>query len=125
MALTVVLADDNDDHRATIRLLLELASDALSIVGEAADGIGALDLVRQERPDLVIADVVMPDLDGLALTALVKHERPETKVIVMSGYGGRSPQSVATRSGADAYVSKAEISRTLLPAIRAVLDRGV
>ncbi len=122
MPITVVLADDNPDHRLAVRFILELAAEVVSIVGEAADGHEALDLVRRQHPDLVIADVVMPNLDGLELTALLKREQPKTKVIIITAYGGYD--SVAARSGADAYVSKHEISSGLVPAIREVVNRG-
>jgi DNA-binding NarL/FixJ family response regulator len=122
MPITVVLADDNEDHRLAVRLILELAGDVVSLVGEAEDGHEALDLVRRQRPDLVIADVVMPNLDGLELTALLKRELPGTKAIIITGYGRYD--SVVSRSGADAYVSKQEISTGLVRTIREVVNRG-
>ena len=124
MLITVVLADDNEDHRTAVRFVLELARDVVSIVGEAADGQQALEVVRRERPDLVIADVVMPTLDGLELTTLVKHERPETKVIILTAYGGADFRAVARRSGADAFLSKQDIAGELVPVIRSVVNRG-
>lgn len=123
MPINVVLADDNEDHRAAVRLILEVAAAGVAVVGEAGDGHEALELIRRTRPDLVIADVVMPYLDGLELTALVKRERPETKVIIMTAYGGGDFRPVAWRSGADAYVNKYEIGTGLVPTIREVVSR--
>jgi len=125
MPVTVVLVDDNEDHRMAVRFVLELAADVVSVVGEASDGHEALELIRRERPDLVIADVVMPYRDGLELTALVKRDRPGTKVIIMTAYGGGDFRPVARRSGADAYLSKNDISSGLVPAIREVVNRGL
>ncbi len=122
MPITVVLADDNPDQRAAVRSILELAADVVSLVGEAADGYEALELVRRERPDLVVTDVVMPSLDGLELSALVKREQPQTKVILISGYDAGDLTSLASRNGADAYVPKHEISG-LVPTIREVVNR--
>lgn len=124
MLISVVLADDNEDHRTAVRFVLELAGDMVAIVGEAVDGQEALELVRRERPDLVIADVVMPNLDGLELTGLIKRARPETKVIILTAYGGADFRAVARRNGADAYVSKQDVAGELVPAIRRVVNRG-
>ncbi len=124
MGITVVLADDNEDHLTVVRFVLELAGDMISIVGEAVDGQEALELVRRERPDLVISDLVMPNLDGLELTGLVKRARPETKVIILTGYGGPDFRAVAWRNGADAYVSKRDVAGELVPAIRRVVSRA-
>ncbi len=123
MPITVVLADDNADHRTAVRFILEMAADVVSLVGEAAHGYEALELVRRERPDLVIADVVMPDVDGLELAALVKREQPQTKVILITAYSAGDMASLTSRSGADAYVIKHEISG-LVPTIRKVVTWG-
>ena len=80
--ITIVVADDYPDYRLLVRLILASVSDTIAIVGEAADGEEALALVLRERPDIVIADLLMPCLNGLELTRRIKHERPHTKVIL-------------------------------------------
>lgn len=117
-AITVVIADDFPDYRLLVRLLLTSLSDTISIVGEAADGEEALTLVRLERPDLVICDLLMPRLNGLELTRRIKHERPQTKVILMTSYT-EACQRVAQVSEADAVVDKLGLQSGLLPAVRA------
>jgi DNA-binding NarL/FixJ family response regulator len=95
----------------------------VTIVGEAADGEEALTLVQRERPDIVITDLVMPRLDGVELTRRIRHELPQTKIILMSSYTEDAYRLMASDSGADAFVSKRVISDTLLPAIRDVIRR--
>lgn len=118
--ITIVIADDYRDYRLLVRLLLTSLSDTISIVGEAADGEEALTLVRRERPDIVIADLLMPRLNGLELTKRIKHERPQTKVILMTSYA-EACQHVAHVSDADAVVNKLGLDRGLLPAVRDVI----
>lgn len=118
--ITIVIADDYRDYRLLVRLLLTSLSDTISIVGEAADGEEALTLVRRERPDIVISDLLMPRLNGLELTRRIKHERPQTKVILMTSYA-EVCQRVAHVSDADAVVNKLGLDRGLIPAVREVM----
>ena len=120
MPITIVVADDYPDYRLLVRLLLASVSDTITIVGEAADGEEALALVLRERPDIVIADLLMPCLNGLGLARRIKHERPQTKVILMSSYT-ETHERVASASGADAVVNKLAIHSSLLPVIRKVI----
>jgi two-component system response regulator YesN len=116
--LTVVVVDDAPDYREIVRSLLASISDTVTIVGEAADGEEALTLVQRERPDIVITDLVMPRLDGVELTRRIRHELPQTKIILMSSYPEDAYRLMASDSGADVFVSKRVIFDSLLPAIR-------
>ena len=82
--MTIVIADDTPDSRLVVRAILAPVSDTLIIVGEASDGEEALDLVRRERPDIVITDLVMPLLNGIELTRRIRQELPQTKIIFIS-----------------------------------------
>src|SRR5258706_2532779 len=104
-AITIVIADDFPDYRLLMRLLLTSWSDKIYIVGEAADGEEALALVRLQHPDIVICDLLMPRLNGLELTRRIKHERPQTKVILMTSYT-EAGQRVAHVSDADAVLNQ-------------------
>jgi two-component system response regulator NreC len=123
MPWTIVVADDAADYREIVRTLLKPMSDTMTIVGEAEDGEQALTLVRLERPDLVITDLIMPRLDGVALTRRIRQELPETRVILISSHTEDAYRLWASDSGADAFVSKQVLTTSLLPAIRDIIRR--
>lgn len=123
MPLTIVVADDAADYRELVRTLLRPILDMMTIVGEAEDGEQALALVRLERPDIVITDLIMPRLNGIELTRRIRQGLPATSVILMSNYTEDAYRLMASDSGADAFVSKQVLITTLLPAIRDVIRR--
>ena len=116
--LTVVVVDDALDYRETVRFLVMSMGDAVTLVGEAADGEEGLALVLRERPDLVISDLVMPRLNGVELTRRIRRELPQTKIILMSSYTEDAYQHMASDSGADVFVNKGVLFQALVPAIR-------
>jgi len=121
--LTIVVADDDSVYREIIRYLLASASDTVTIVAEAATGEEALALVRRERPDIVITDLVMPGLNGVELTKRTREELPQTTVILMSSYTEDAYRFMASDSGADVFVSKQVIMDGLMPAVRDIIRR--
>ena len=123
MPWTIVVADDAADYREIVRTLLRPMSDTMTMVGEAEDGEQALTLVRLERPDLVITDLIMPRLDGVALTRRIRQELPETRVILISSHTEDAYRLWASDSGVDAFVSKQVITTSLVPAIRDLIRR--
>jgi DNA-binding NarL/FixJ family response regulator len=120
---TVVVVDDDPDYLWLVRVILEKRGERITIVGEAAGGEEALALVLHERPDVVIADLMMPRLNGLELTRRIKQERPQTKVLLMSAYTEDTYRRIASVSGADGFLNKHLIHTGLLPAIREVIVR--
>lgn len=120
---TVVVVDDDPDYLWLVHFILESGPDKTAIVGEAASGETALELVLHKRPDVVIADLMMPHLNGLELTRRIKRERPETKILLMSAYTEDTYRRIASVSGADGFVNKSLIHTGLLPAIRALIVR--
>lgn len=123
MPVTIVVADDDLEYREIVRALLGPMSDTMTIVGEAADGEEALALVRRERPDIVITDLMMPRLNGVELTRRIRRELPETKIILMSSFPEDAYRLMASDSGADTFLSKRVITSELLPAIADVSRR--
>jgi DNA-binding NarL/FixJ family response regulator len=116
--LRVLLADDHGIVRRGLRSLLEEAG--LSVVAEAADGLDAVRLTEEHRPDLLIVDVGMPKLNGIEVAARAqKLDRPPA-VIVLSMHADESYILRALAAGARAYLLKDATDEDLLPAIRAV-----
>ena len=125
MPLTIVVADDEPDYRMIVRYLLAPMADTMTIVGEAEDGEEAFTVALRERPDILITDLMMPRLNGVELTRRVRQALPDTRIILMSSYPEDAYRLMASDSGADAFVNKRVINRSLLSAIRDVTGRGL
>jgi len=118
---TVVVADDDLDYRYFVRFLLAPMADTVIIVGEAGGGEEALSLVLRKRPDIVVADLLMPRLNGIELTRRIKQELPETKIILMTAYPGEANRRLAFVGGADGFLDKTALVTDLLPAVRDIV----
>jgi DNA-binding NarL/FixJ family response regulator len=114
------LADDHRILREGLRSLLAQQSD-VTVVGEAFDGESAVALARQLQPDLVIMDVVMPGLDGVAATRQIRADCPDTKVIALSMHSDRRFVSEMVRAGALGYLVKDSAFEELNQAVRTVM----
>ena len=110
----VLIADDLPQTRDGLQALLSILPE-IEIVAEAADGREAVRLVEEVRPDVVLMDVCMPDMDGLDATQIIKSSWPETKVIVLTIHA--SYQTEALAAGADAFFVKGASTEKLLEAI--------
>jgi DNA-binding NarL/FixJ family response regulator len=113
-AMRVLIADDRSRSRQGLRALLA-TQPGIEVVGEAGDGREAVLLVEEHRPDAVLMDAKMPMMDGLTATRLIKESWPEIKVIVLTMYGARRADALA--SGADAFLVKGCPAEQLLEAI--------
>jgi DNA-binding NarL/FixJ family response regulator len=120
---TIVVVDDDWETRLIVRSLLRTMGEAVSIVGEAADGEEALEVVRREQPAIIITDLVMPRLDGVELTRRVHQELPHTKIIQISSHTEDAYRLMASDSGADIFVNNYVITTALAPAIRSLISR--
>jgi len=116
----VVLADDHTLVRSGIRRILE-AHPGFEVVGEAADGVEALALVRETVPDVIVLDLNMPGSGGLDALPALKLAQPSLKVVVLSMHAGREYVSRAMKGGADAYLLKDSAVQDLVAAVEAVL----
>jgi len=116
--LRVLLADDHGIVRRGLRSLLEEAG--YSVVGEAADGLEAVRLCEEHRPDLVIVDIGMPKLSGIEVAARMQKLDPPPGVIVLSMHADESYIVRALAAGARAYLLKEGTDEDLIPAVRAV-----
>ena len=121
--ISVLVVDDQDLVRIGLRTLLDNEDD-MSVVGEAADGLGGLDVVRRERPDVVLMDIRMPGIDGLEATRRIAAD-PElagTRVIVLTTFELDEYVFDALRYGASGFLLKDTRPAELLEAIRTVAD---
>jgi response regulator NasT len=116
----VVIAEDE----ALIRMDLAemLAEEGYAVVGQAADGVGAVELAEQERPDLVILDVKMPVLDGIAAAAQIARARI-APVVILTAFSQRELVERARDAGAMAYLVKPFTRGDLVPAIEIAMSR--
>lgn len=121
--ISVVLADDHAVVRQGLRALLE-SDPQFMVVGEAADGLEAVELVRRRKPTVLIADLIMSGLDGLATTQKVSRLKSVTRVIILSMYGDQAYVLEALRSGAAGYVVKESCGAELFKALRVVVAGG-
>ena len=115
----VAIADDQALVRMGFRMVLEAQPD-LDVVGEASDGADAIALARRTRPDVVLMDVRMPGTDGIAATAAITAELPETRVLVLTTFDLDEYAFGALRAGASGFLLKDARPEELLAAIRAV-----
>ena len=116
--IRVVVVDDHSLVRAGLINLLESADD-IDVVGETADGRQALDIVGSVRPDVVLMDLSMPVLDGVAATRLLLAADPEVVVVALTSFSERSQVQAVLSAGAVGYLLKDSAPRELLAAVRA------
>ena len=115
--IRVVIVDDHALARDGMRRLLSGARH-LEIVGEAANGRDAVTLCRRLRPDLVLMDVRLPDVDGLVATRAIREALPDTRVLLVTMYDAPEYASEALRAGAAGYLLKGASRREVLSALR-------
>jgi len=115
-ASRVLVVDDTSSIRTEIRCLLEEAG--LAVVGEASHGAEGVMLARELRPDVVVMDVRMPILDGIAATGYITRELPDTRVIVFSGFEDEELADAARAAGASSFLTKGTSPEAIAAAVR-------
>ncbi|MBN2181526.1 MAG: response regulator transcription factor [Sedimentisphaerales bacterium] len=123
MSIRIVIADDHGIVREGLRSLLGKQQD-MEIVGEAADGRKALELVRELMPDVVVMDITMPNLNGVDSTRQIVGEFPNLKVIALSMHSCTMFVADMIKAGASGYLLKDCLFDELVEAIRIVCDGG-
>lgn len=114
---TIVLADDHNVVRQGLRALLEVEKD-LKVVGEARDGLEAVQNVEELSPRVVVLDLMMPGLNGLDVLRQIKKRCPSTQIVILSMYANEAYVLEALSQGASAYVVKDSSSADLVLAVR-------
>jgi DNA-binding NarL/FixJ family response regulator len=112
MASSVLIVDDHAGFRATARRLLE--SEGYVVVGEAEDGAAALAAVAELRPDVVLLDVQLPDIDGFEVSSRLTRSDASAAVILVSSRDGDDYGSLAGDSGARGFLAKSDLSGAAL-----------
>ncbi len=121
--IRVLIADDHALVREGIGALLRLQQNDIEVVGEASDGIEAIEKAAKLRPDIVLMDISMPRLGGLEATIELKKSNPEIKIIVLTQYDDREYISRFLKAGVSGYLLKKAVGSELINAIKAV-SRG-
>jgi DNA-binding NarL/FixJ family response regulator len=122
-SIRILLADDHHLVRAGIRALLDRIS-GVTVVGEAQEGVEALELVRTVRPDIVLADIAMPGLNGIALAERLAAEAPGVRIIILSMHASDAHIAHALQAGAAGYLIKGGSVIELELAIKSVAEGG-
>jgi RNA polymerase sigma factor (sigma-70 family) len=119
--IRVLLVDDDDLMRAGLRAVLS-SDDELEIVGEVSGGRGAVGAVREKRPHIVLMDIRMPDLDGIAATREVLSAMPDAKVVILTTFEDDDYLFGALAAGASGFLLKRTRPEDLIAAIRTVAE---
>jgi len=118
-AIRVLIADDHEIVRRGLAMVLEM-EEGFSLVGEARTGHEAIEATLRERPDVLILDLRMPDIDGITVLKAVKRKAPSTKVLILTGYEADESLLRAVQEGTDGFVFKDIPPQELCRAIRLV-----
>ena len=124
MATRVLIADDHEVVRQGLRTFLSLDPE-LEVVGEAEDGAEAVRLAHRLRPDVVLMDLLMPEMDGITATRIIRQELPDTEVVALTSVLEDASVVEAMRAGAIGYLLKDTKAQELRRAIRAAADGQV
>lgn len=116
----ILLADDHALIVAAMRMLIERI-EGVSVVGEVYNGRDAVALALQHRPDLVVMDISMKDLNGIEATAQIKEQLPTTRVMMLSSHTGEEYVRRAIRAGAEGYLVKGSLPAELVTAIETLM----
>lgn len=121
--IRVLIADDQELIRQSLSFVLDAQAD-IAMVGTASNGREAIELVRKEKPDVVLMDVRMPEVDGVECTRLIKTAHPQIKVIILTTFDDDEYVFGALRYGASGYLLKGVSVEELANAVREVVRGG-
>ncbi len=118
--IKVVIADDHAIVRAGLRTLID-SDPTLELVGEASGGYEAIELIDKSRPDILVLDISMPDLDGIAVARILKSADKDVRILFLTIHADTALLREALKSGASGYILKHVAERELISAIHIVM----
>lgn len=121
--IRLALVDDHSLVRDGIKALLSVTPN-VAVVGEAENGAHAMEMIEQCKPDLLLVDINLPDINGLVLTRQLRERHPLLQVLVLSMHDSKEYVSESLRAGASGYVLKNSPSREIVAAIEAIANGG-
>jgi len=116
----LLIVDDHEVFRRGLRSLLEPFSE-WQICGEAVDGMDAVEKCRLLKPDIVVMDITMPQLNGLEATKLIRKERPATQIVIITQHDSSQIRAAALQAGAASFVTKSTVGSELVAAIKGIV----
>ncbi len=118
MPKDVLIADDSEFMRNLLKQILE---ERFTIIGEAENGVEAVNQYEEHEPDIVMMDIVMPIKDGIKATDEIKQKNPDSKVIMCTSVGQEKKMEKAIEAGADGYITKPFQKPSVMEAIDEVI----
>jgi len=118
--IKVLIADDHAIVRAGLRALIH-SEPTMELVGEATGGFEAIELVEKFQPNVLVLDLSMPDLDGIAVTKKIKPQFPDLRILVLTIHDDEALLKAALKAGASGYILKHAAETELISAIHAIL----
>jgi len=122
--VTVLIADDQTLFREGLKDLLE-DEKGIKVVGEAKTGPETIEMVKKLKPDVVLMDIKIPEMDGITATKIIREKFPQTNVIILSSYEDEAHVTEAISAGANGYLSKMLPASELVNALRTFTSESV
>jgi two-component system nitrate/nitrite response regulator NarL len=118
----ILIVDDNESVRNGLRMFLEL-HEGFTVCGEAADGLEGIKRAFELKPDVVLLDLSMPNLDGMEATHLIREGSPLTEIVIVTSHESLEAARLAATVGASGFVTKSLVPSNLVPTINEVMRK--